>query len=143
MAFHHRFTARFHQVDSAGVVFFGRFFEIAHDAFEAFLDEAFGADSPMDGGGWAMPLVHAEADFRRPVRRGDRLLVETRVLRASTRSVTFAHRIRGADDPADERAVVQLKHAFVALPAFHSIDRPPVFAEACQRLGLLEQASEG
>lgn len=153
----HALTARFHEVDRAGVVFFGRYFEYAHIAFEEFLDRAFAPDRDVSKGaagdaeaaitgtdgaavferlGFGMPLVNATADYRRPTRGGDRLVVETAVERFTERSITFAHTVRGADDAADVRAVVRLKHAFVHLPAFTPARRPEPLVAALDRLGL-------
>src|SRR5688500_10530099 len=74
MSFHHSVTARFSEIDRAGIVFFGRYFEYCHAAFEELLARMFGdLEQSFAAGLWTMPLVHAEADFARPVRLGDRL----------------------------------------------------------------------
>lgn len=143
MAFEHPLTARFHEADPVGVVFFARYFEYAHVAFEELMGAAFeGGDAVFEGRDFGLPLVHAAADYRRPVRRGDRLTVRTRIEAWSERSVTFAHQITGADDPADLRTTVRLKHAFVALPAFKPTPRPAAFVEAMVRLGVAPDEGE-
>jgi YbgC/YbaW family acyl-CoA thioester hydrolase len=143
----HAFTVRFHEEDRAGVVFFGRYFEYAHVAFEELLNRAFegleveGTVLGHQGGGLAermgfgLPLVNAASEYRRPSHGGDRLVVDTVITRLSGRSVAFEHTIRAADDPADVRAVVRLKHAFVSWPGMTGIARPAVFDRGLDRLG--------
>lgn len=143
MAFEHRITARFHEADPVGVVFFGRYFEYAHVAFEELLQAAFGAGpTPFEKHGFGLPLVHAQAGFRRPTRRGDRLIVSTTIERWSERSVTFAHTVRGADDPQDIRAIVRLKHAYVRFPDFTPIPRPEAFTEVMDAMGVTPDESD-
>ena len=44
MAFEYGLTARFHEVDRVGIVFFGRAYEYAHICFEEVLTAAFGEE---------------------------------------------------------------------------------------------------
>jgi YbgC/YbaW family acyl-CoA thioester hydrolase len=136
MAFEHRVTARFHEVDRAGIVFFGRAFEYAHVCFEEMLAAAFGEVATVfDRHGFGMPLVHAEADYSAPTRQGDRLIVRLTVERASERSVTFAYAIVGEDGRL--RVTVRLVHAFVDFADFRKLPMPAAFREGLRRLDLL------
>lgn len=83
----HRVTVRLHHTDAAGVLFYGRLFELAQEAFEAALEA--GGLPPADllrAGGFRLPVVHAEADYAAPVRVGDRLEVRL-TLQAGDRSL--------------------------------------------------------
>jgi YbgC/YbaW family acyl-CoA thioester hydrolase len=88
--FVHRHRVRFDEVDAAGIVYFARFFTWCHDAMEAML-------APLDGGYTALvttrrlglPAVHAEADYRAPLRFGDEVLVEASVERLGKSSVAL------------------------------------------------------
>lgn len=51
-----------------------------------------------------MPLVHAEADYARPMLLGDVLTIELEVERLGEKSVTFAYRIVGADGAPARRS---------------------------------------
>ena len=60
----------FSDCDPAGIMFFSRAFEIAHTAYEKFmhandLGDYFGKRDVI------IPLVHAEADYRKPLKPGD------------------------------------------------------------------------
>ena len=68
---------RFQDVDAAGIVFYPRVLEYFSDAYMAWLQEA-AIDIPrtLELGEISFPLVHAEADYLRPLRFGDVIAVE-------------------------------------------------------------------
>ncbi|MBN2804695.1 MAG: acyl-CoA thioesterase [Deltaproteobacteria bacterium] len=68
-------------VDAAGILFFPKFLEYCHDTYFEYLDVA-GLNIPQSiaTGPYILPLVHAEADFKHPLKFGDE--IEIRVLRA-------------------------------------------------------------
>ena len=134
MPFVHHTTARFHQVDRAGIAFFACAFEYAHDCFDEILIAAFD-DPNLDKLGFGMPLVHAEASYKRPIRLYDRLELRATIERQGERSVTFRYDVVGDDDVL--RCVVHLRHAFVAFPEFVGRSVPDHFIERMQALGLI------
>jgi len=77
---------RFGDVDSAGVIHFYQLLRWSHEAWEESLDcyglsvhEVFPcASSEFANPKIALPIVHCRADFRHPIRIGDRLVVELR-----------------------------------------------------------------
>lgn len=103
MAFRSNVKIRFGDEDHAGIVYYPRFFDYFHQVFEDFFAEEGGRTYKQvldeDGCGW--PSVHAEADFREPLRFGDVLELELLVEHLGTKSATFAYRGRRAADGAD------------------------------------------
>lgn len=91
-------TIRLRHTDAAGVVFFARFFELAHRAFEGLLDHV-GHPLPEDlaGASVAYPIVHASADYRAPLRLGHRVRVEVDVLDVRERSFRLGYRFTTPD----------------------------------------------
>ena len=139
MTFEIPITARFHEVDRAGIIFFGRVFEYAHTCYEELLIAAFGGfDRLFDERGFGTPIVHSEADFRRPIRQSDRLIVRARVEGLSSRSITFCYEIIGDGGADDLRCTVQMKHAFVSLDNFRAIECPAFFTTGLKGIGLLD-----
>src|SRR5262245_23779393 len=107
--FVHRVTVRFHEVDRAGIAFFGRVFEYCHAAFEELmLSIDGGIETLIERERFGMPLVHADADFVRPLRLHDRIDVELVVDKLSERSVRFAYTLRV---DGEVRAKAKLVHA--------------------------------
>lgn len=93
---------RFADEDHARIVYYPRFFHFFHEAFEEMF-EARGVPYRQcldEGVGW--PAVHAEADYRRPVRFGDTLSIEVRVAKLGESSATFEYvgTIAGETEPA-------------------------------------------
>jgi len=135
MAFEHQTTVLFSQVDAVGIAFFGRVFEMCHEALEAMLVAGgLPLHAILDGGDWAMPLVHASADFKRPMRLGDRITVRMELAEMSGGSLTFAYTLLG--DAGDLRARVTLVHAFIDRKRFKGRRAPAEALEVFQRAGL-------
>lgn len=89
---------------------------------------------------WGLPLVHAEADYARPLRIGDRVRVQVAVDRLGEKSITFAYTLTCAAT-GELRAKVKLVHAFVAIGGaddFKPRAAHPDYVAGLRRLGLLE-----
>ena len=134
--FEHTLTVRFHEVDRAGIVFFGRIFEYCHVGFEELLS-AMGLTSVFHEENWGMPLVHAEADFKRPMFMGDKILVSMCVEKKGEGSITFGFEVLGAED-GKLRAVARHVHAFVELEKMRPASFPPSLLAGLQTIGLVE-----
>jgi len=90
MAFESRIKVRFGDEDHAQIVYYPRFFHFFHCAFEDFFDEQgyrYRDCLDVDRVGW--PAVHAEADFRRPVRFGEVITVALTIADVGDKSATF------------------------------------------------------
>ncbi|MGB0588868.1 MAG: acyl-CoA thioesterase [Myxococcota bacterium] len=135
MSFEHRLTVRFFEVDRAGIAFFGRVFEYCHAAYEALL---VALDYPLaqvfDNEGWGMPLVHAEADFKRPMRLGEELVIKVSVGRLGKTSIILDFAVYGADD-GELRATAQHVHACVDMERFAPMEVPDRLRQAFKSLG--------
>ncbi|MCB9765271.1 MAG: acyl-CoA thioesterase [Alphaproteobacteria bacterium] len=138
MPFHHTVTVRFSEVDGAGIAYFSRVFEYCHAAYEELLRAG---DVPLQRllaeESWVLPLVHAEADFKRPLRLGDRVRVEVAVSRLGRTSVHYAYRLVGEEGTT--RATAELVHAFIDKESQRPRPIPESFAAALGRLGLLPE----
>ncbi|MEZ0311922.1 MAG: acyl-CoA thioesterase [Myxococcota bacterium] len=135
LAFEHVFTVRFGDVDRAGIVFFARVFEYCHEAFEELLAvTAGGIQALFEAKDWGAPLVHADADFVKPMRLGERVRVQVAIEAASTKTITIAYRLLGEDEVL--RATARTVHAFVDLGTFRPVMFPSAFADALRGAGI-------
>jgi 1,4-dihydroxy-2-naphthoyl-CoA hydrolase len=126
---------RFQDVDAAGIAFFPRILEYLHDAYLAFIDRS-GCSlvEVLATRAWAAPLKHAEADFLRPLRFGDRLEVALCRARFDGSVLTIGYRIIAL--PSREAAAVgNTVHVFVDAATFQRIAPPPLLVEAFARIG--------
>ncbi|MCG6942926.1 MAG: acyl-CoA thioesterase [Thiohalocapsa sp.] len=95
--FEHRFRVALHDTDAAGVLFFAHLLRHAHDAYEAWMAQlGFPLDAMLRDGGLRLPLVHAEADYRRPLRHGDAVTVRLGVAGVGGSAFTVAYRFLDA-----------------------------------------------
>ena len=99
MAFDTELKVRFGDEDHAQIVYYPRFFHFFHCAFEDFFDEQgfpYRDCLDVDRVGW--PAVHAEADFKKPVRFGEIVRATVTVMRIGEKSATFHYGLRGPDE---------------------------------------------
>ncbi len=102
---------RFEEIDTAGIVYFARFFSWCHDAMAAML-------APVDGGyrglvldrKLGLPAVHAEADYVSPLRFDDEVRIAVTVEKLGRSSVGMRFDLTRGDDG---RAVATLRHVMV------------------------------
>jgi 1,4-dihydroxy-2-naphthoyl-CoA hydrolase len=131
----HRFetTIRLQHTDAAGVVFFARYFELAHAAYEDLLD-AIGHGFPPDLGSVSIlyPIVHAESDYRAMLRLGDHLRIEVTVPKVKSRSFSLAYRFVRAD--GEEVATLGTVHVAVDKAAGKSTRLPDAFGAALRAM---------
>jgi 1,4-dihydroxy-2-naphthoyl-CoA hydrolase len=118
--FSHDLCIRLHDTDAAGVLFYGHLFRHAHDAYESFMQsigfplrDLIGTDgrSPRV----MLPITRAEAHYAAPLRLGDRVRVEVRVIEVRQRS--FALDYRFLDTEGRECASASTVHCLVGADA--------------------------
>lgn len=127
---------QFGHVDAAGVMYFSRFYELAHETYESLMRKAgIPLEKIFNEGEWGMPLVHSEADYRRPWRLGEAVRVEAEIDDLTAGSVSFRYRMVDVDGLV--RTKVQLRHAFVDLAEFKARSVPAEFTDAMKALGLV------
>ncbi len=125
MAFVARHPVRFADIDWARVVYFARFFDLAHRTFEDFFNVH--AQLPygevLTARRLGFPIVHSEADFFAPLRLGDTARVVMEVVALSRRSVTSRFTVYRSE--SEERcAVLVLKQAAIDTASFKGVEFP-------------------
>lgn len=110
--FYYPFRLRLHDTDAAGRLFFGHLFRYVQDALEAFMEQiGYPLDALLRDGEMLLPLTHAEADYRRPMRHGDHIRVQVSVVELRRRSFALGYRFLNAAD--DELATARTVHVLV------------------------------
>lgn len=100
-AWHTRQTVRFAHCDPAGIVFYPRFFEIAHEAKEEWFRDVIGVPFQQFVGthGRGLPIVRLEADFFAASRHGDELDIAITVAHLGRSSLHLHYAIVCAGEP--------------------------------------------
>lgn len=134
MAYTHYIPVRFQDVDYARVVFYPKLFDYCHRTFEDFFKDEVRIPysvmlSEMKVG---FPTVHAEADFRAPLRFGDTCRVVMGLKAISKRSMTCAYQFFKGD--TDELCTtLTIVTAAVNMDLFKPTEVPAVVVEALER----------
>ena len=122
-AFRFEKPVRFGDVDHAGIVYYPHFFHYFHVAFE----ELFGAGAYqriLDEQKIGFPAVHVECDFSRPLRYGDRALIDVSVVRLGDKSATFRYVVRTVDNEDVVCAQAKITCAVVDMQTFSAVSTP-------------------
>ena len=131
MAYRARLKVRFGDIDQAGVVYYPRFLHY----FPVAMEEFFSAEVGMDYARvlldhrFGFPVVHLEADFRRPLRYGDRIDVEVRVASIGRASVEWRYAVYLGEDAAPA-ATARVVTAGIELDTFASREVPDWLRDA-------------
>lgn len=135
MAFEHQVVVRFFEIDRAGIVFFARFFEYCHVTYEELMAKIFGSgEAFFQSSPWGTPLVHAESDYFRPARMGDRLTIRLEVERLGGSSITLAFSIFNGDVLC---AKIKHVHAVIDRSTFKPRTVPTELLDGLRRLQLI------
>jgi 1,4-dihydroxy-2-naphthoyl-CoA hydrolase len=128
----HHTTVRLSHTDASGRIFYSRLFELAHEALEELLTAS---DHPIarlcEETLVGLPVVHAEVDFKVPLRTGDRLAISVAPERLGKSSFTLLYRVNLEQGP--EAAVVRTVHVAVDASTGTKMDLPAPFRAALER----------
>jgi 1,4-dihydroxy-2-naphthoyl-CoA hydrolase len=101
----------FYDCDPAGILFYGRIFELCHSAYEGMI-----AGFNLDEDYWKndeyiVPIIHSEAFYHKPVKYGDIISIEivVKLLRSSSFELNYSCRNKNGEECHAVRTV----HVFV------------------------------
>ena len=119
--FVHNLTAQVHDTDAAGVIYFANFYRMAHTAYEAFMESiGYSIRYFLDQAPGLPLIVHSEADYKKPIRTGDKLRIELTIEKVGNSSYGLAYQIK---DHANE-LVANLKTVHVMVDRNKRTTRP-------------------
>lgn len=122
MSFDHSLRVRFREVDRAAIVFYGRVFEYAHVAFEEFiLALGLDLDTFFDHAEWVVPITHASADYRQPMKHGQQLTCTIDVMDLRNSAFSLRYRFNSSAGVHVDATTV---HVFVDRQTFNKRDIP-------------------
>ena len=111
--------------DAAGVVYFARGLEICHEAYEESLAEAgISLKQMIRSGETALPIVHAEIDFIRPLFCGDQIQVSLVTSLVKNSEFAIAYKIFHVDNLEQILVKAQTRHVCINPELRQRIDLP-------------------
>ena len=101
----------FFDCDPAGILFYGRIYEICHEAYEAMIESFNLRESYWTNENFIVPIIHSEAKYRKPLRAGETVEIEITVtiLKESSFELTYLFKNRKGEITNNVRTV----HVFV------------------------------
>jgi YbgC/YbaW family acyl-CoA thioester hydrolase len=115
---------RFQDVDAAGIIFFARAYDYMHDAFvECLKTRGLDLAQHLAKGTWGAPLVHSEADYKKPLRFGTEIFVEIDRAEFGETSVAISYTLRGVAR-GEVFCTGRLVHAFIDRTSFRPCPVP-------------------
>jgi len=116
--------------DAAGVVYFARGLEICHEAYEESLAIAgINLNQMIRQGETALPIVHAEIDFLRPLFCGDRIKINLVTSLVNTSELAIAYQISAIANLERVLVKAQTRHVCINPQIRQRINLPPEIRE--------------
>jgi acyl-CoA thioester hydrolase len=123
-------VVRFNEADPLGIVWHGHYLRYFEDAREAFGKKYGFAYLDFHSAGFAVPIVTAHLDYKKPSRFGDELVVECEFIPQAAAKIHFSYKIFEVNNPTQILASGYTVQVFVSLPAFElQWDNPEFFKQ--------------
>ncbi len=123
-------TLRLADTDAAGVVYFAALLSICHEAYEAFLEaQGISLGAVLRQPNLAVPIVHADIDFLRPLHCGDRLAIELGIQRLGQSRFDSHYRVYLIIQPNLTVAQASLTHVCIDPTQGQAIPLPEVWRQ--------------
>ncbi len=124
---------RMHDTDMAGILYFPRQFRFVHDAWEDWMEsKGLSFDDLFKRMDFAFVVVHAEADYKTPLKVGDELEVHVQVIHLGNTSFSVGYKIYKADGTLTGTA--KTVHVAIDTKHRHKIKIPPLLREALEKI---------
>ena len=115
--------------DAAGRIYFAAACEIAHEAFEHFMDIiGFGIDGMIQDGSIGLPVVELNATYSSSITLGQTISVDTTVKKVADKTVTFVHEL--IDEKKRTAVTVTITHAAVSSKTGKAVALPAKVSKA-------------
>lgn len=115
MPFTHNRTVRFQDTDAAGVVYFANVLSMCHEAYEASLAASgINLQTFFNNPTFAIPIIHASVDFRRPMYCGDYLLIHLTPQQLDDNKFEITYQIVAASSSEQQLAKAITRHICIA-----------------------------
>jgi 1,4-dihydroxy-2-naphthoyl-CoA hydrolase len=116
----------FQDVDAASIVYFAKILEYCHDAYFELLETS-GIDiaKGTKSGPYLLPLVHTEADFKKPLKFGDSFEIKIDRAIPGKSSYTVEYTLCSPVNSEEIFCTAKTKHAVVHRKTFKSFKKIP------------------
>jgi YbgC/YbaW family acyl-CoA thioester hydrolase len=120
-----RVKVYFYDADPAGIIFYASLFKYVHAAYEEFMRSLHTERNFFFDKDYVLPIIHADADYIKPIKVGDELEIELMVslLKKSSFELTY----RFYKNSREFSAIAKTVHVCVLKEKFEKIELPDDF----------------
>ena len=112
----------FYDADPAGIIFYASLFKYVHAAYEDFLRDLHTERNFFFDRDYILPIIHAEADYIKPIRVGEELSIE--VVVSALKNSSFEVSYKFYKDSNQFTAIAKTVHVCVLKEKFKKIELP-------------------
>ncbi|GBD91852.1 1,4-dihydroxy-2-naphthoyl-CoA hydrolase [bacterium BMS3Abin04] len=112
----------FNQVDPGGILFYGEVFNIVHCAYEDMFNGFNLGVNYFEHPEFAVPIIHTEADYLKPIKLGDEII--TRIIVSELKTSSFSLEYEVQDIFGNILVKVKTVHVFVRKKGFSKTELP-------------------
>lgn len=113
----------FFDADAAGVMFYGKVFELCHSAFESFIASQKKYKEYFSSTEFAFPIIHTEASYFSPLIPGEEIEIEISLIEIKNSSFSLLYQIK----KQSQKVAVEIKTVTVSVEKnkWQKISLPP------------------
>ena len=125
-SFNYKKIINLSETDSAGIVYFAKFFDIAHECFEAYLNtNDISLSKILFNLDFLLPITSANCVYKKPLRLSEAVSINLEINKTSDHSISSKYQILNSNNEIS--AEVELKHTFVSKTSWKKIPIPAEF----------------
>ena len=109
--FSYKKKVNFYDCDPAGILFYGRIFEICHSAYEELIRSFSLTSNYWNNEDYAVPIIRTEGEYLLPLKPGDEVTIEIIVSRLKESSFELSYVCKNANGEITNQ--VKTVHIFV------------------------------
>ncbi|PSB09081.1 1,4-dihydroxy-2-naphthoyl-CoA hydrolase [filamentous cyanobacterium CCP1] len=114
MPFTYHRTIYFHDTDAAGVVYFANVLSMCHEAYEAALAASgINLKEFFSGQSSALPIVHAEIDFSKPMFCGEQYAIQVLPSQLTDSKFQIAYQVFSLENPEYQASAATTIHVCI------------------------------
>ena len=109
--YNHKTKINFYDCDPAGILFYGRVFELCHQAYEAMVEGFNLQEDYWDNPDYVVPVLNAESHYHKPIKYGEVITIEVKVTNLKSSSFELSYVF--VNEGSEKCCEVMTVHVFV------------------------------
>ena len=101
----------FYDCDPAGILFYGRVYELCHSAYEDLISGIRLEENYWDNEEYVVPILNSEAHYHKPMKYGETISVEVKVSKLKSSSFELEYELK--NEAGEKCTAVKTVHIFV------------------------------